>query len=327
VALAGAFFVFGVVGGGEAWAQKANRGSDATAGAAAESRASAVPALENRELDLLLAGLYDTNINREPRDDLHSQAFMAGFEGEYENALSDASSLRARYRLRAYRFTEISKWDRFNHDLRAEYTWHPGARWTVEAIGRVSLGVPLIEYTLADHYIARGRVEYRFGREHFTHSRTHRVRAYAAYRLREYTDDSTGAHSPFFGGDYRYRFGSWHYIDVRYSFETNRAERERRRFERSDFQLRYTRPFSEDDRLRAGLRYRRLEYEGRIVELEGDAEAPRREGRWRARLTWIRDLGSQVRMESRYRYLLRHSNEPERDFNAHRLTVSLRYRF
>jgi hypothetical protein len=269
--------------------------------------------------EIFLTGAMDSNIERDTEDELAAPGFTAGGLLNIQNR-ARRPSLLADYRGAIHGYAGTERWDRTTHRLRLFHRVELGGPWSMETAVVGATGLVTVEYRLVDQVSVAPQIQYQ-------PSRIHRLRAHMAYRNRWYRD-ATGstAVSPYLGADYRYRWGSWHYADVVYRFEHNRAELPQRNFDRSSYTASYTRPLGPSDRIRLRLIYRDVDFPDRIVSTD-DTELTRRDDRWVASVFYVHEFTDWLRLDTEYRWAARRSNEAPRDFDSHRLSATLRYQW
>ncbi len=155
--------------------------------------------------------------------------------------------------------------------------------------------------------------------------RAHRVRVQGTWREREYDDgtpvEATGE-GPRVDAQYRRRFGAYHYLAFDLRAEEIRSADARRGYERQSAGVAYTRPITPDLRVRPAIEVIRTRFDGRIT-----AAGERRRDRLvvpEVELLW---WPGKWRIEAEAKYIFTGSNEPVREREGYRLTLSLGYAF
>jgi hypothetical protein len=266
---------------------------------------------------LFLTGALDSNIEQDTDDELTAPGFSAGALVGIQNR-GRRPTLLADYQGAVHAYAGTERWDRTSHRLRLFHRLDLGGPWSLETAAVGATNLATVEYRLVDQVSIAPQLQYQ-------PSRTHRLRAEAAYRSRWYRDETrSSAASPYAGADYRYRWGSWHYADLAYRFEGNRANLTTRSYNRSSYTASYTRPFSQKDRIRLRLIYRDVEFLSRTVNT-ADGQEIRRDTRWNPSLFYVREISDAIRLDTEYRWVARSSNDERRNFDSHRISVTLRY--
>ena len=155
--------------------------------------------------------------------------------------------------------------------------------------------------------------------------REHRVRVQGTWREREYDDgtpvEATGQ-GPRVDAQYRRRFGSYHYLAFDLRAEEIRSDDARRGYRRQSVGVAYTRPVAPDLRVRPAIEVLRTRFDGRIT-----PAGERRRDRLvvpEVELLW---WPGQWRVEAEAKYIFSGSNEPVREREGYRLTLSVGYAF
>ncbi len=155
--------------------------------------------------------------------------------------------------------------------------------------------------------------------------REHRVRVQGTWREREYDNGpfaETTGEGPRVDAQYRRRFGSYHYLAFDLRAEKIRSDDPRRGYERESAGVAYTRPVAPDLRVRPAIEVIRTRFDGRIA-----AAGERRRDRLvvpEVELLW---WPGKWRIEAEAKYIFTDSNEPVREREGYRLTLSLGYAF
>jgi hypothetical protein len=267
--------------------------------------------------ELFLTGAVDSNIERDAEEELVASGITAGGLLAIQNR-SRGPSLLADYRGMLHAYAGTERWDRTTHRIRLFHRMDLGGPWSVETAAVGATGLLTVEYRLAEQVSLAPQLQYQ-------PNRTHRLRAHAALRHRWYRDETgSAAWGPYGGGDYRYRWGSWHYADLAFRFEQNRADLPRRNYDRSSYTAAYTRPLGPRDRVRLRLIYRDVRFEDRALPtLDGTI----RDSRWNPSVLYVHDFPGPLRADTEYRWSARRSNDVRRDFESHRLSLTLRYQW
>lgn len=153
----------------------------------------------------------------------------------------------------------------------------------------------------------------------------HRVRVQGTWREREYDDGTpveTTGEGPRVDAQYRRRFGANHFLALDLRAEEIRSDDARRGYERQSAGVAYTRPVAPDLRVRPAIEVIRTRFDGRIT-----AAGERRRDRLvvpEVELLW---WPGKWRIEAEAKYIFTGSNEPVREREGYRLTLSLGYAF
>jgi hypothetical protein len=303
-------------------AQEPQEGTDVTSPAdTLDNGSRAAPAAGGPRiwrLEGTLTAALDSNIDRDENEQTAPGITVAVLAAVQNRPRRPSLLMDYRYAIHAYASTE--RWDRTAHRLRATWVVPAGARWTFETTASAQTGLITVEYRSTDQLMIMPRVQYQ-------PVRAHRLRAAAAYRARRYGDEgSSTATTP--GGtiDYRFRLGSWHYLDFACRYDRNRADLDRRDYTRTGCVAAYTRPLGPDTRVSLGTEYREVRYSSRVA-MTADGVEGREDLTWIPSIIAVHQLMAPLRLDLRYRWVRRRSNEPSTEFDSHRADVSLRFQW
>lgn len=159
----------------------------------------------------------------------------------------------------------------------------------------------------------------------FEPRREHRVRIEGSWRERDYANGplaETTGEGPRVDAQYRRRFGRYHYLQFDLRAESIESDDPRRGYERESAGVAYTRPITPDLRVRPALEVIKTRFDGRLApdgQLRRDRlVVPEVELLW-----WP----GQWRIEAEAKYIFFDSNEPVREREGYRLTLSVGYAF
>ncbi|MDT8279080.1 MAG: hypothetical protein RQ806_00845 [Erythrobacter sp.] len=155
--------------------------------------------------------------------------------------------------------------------------------------------------------------------------RKHRVRLQGTWREREYDNGAlaeTTGEGPRVDAEYRRRFGRYHYLAFDLRAESIKSDDLRRGFERESAGVAYTRPITPDLRVRPAIEVIRTRFDNRLT----DNGEPRRDKLVapEVELLW---WPGKWRIEAEAKYIFAGSNEPARDREGYRLSLSVGYAF
>lgn len=225
-------------------------------------------------------------------------------------------------RIEVERFGSSTGRDRFNRDrLSAGITQKLGDDWEVELRGRIYDDLVSVEATDTDETQVSARVE-------FEPEQAHRFTLRGTWRDREYDDGQGpgGTSSTGEGGrvdfEYRHRLGRYHYINFDLRAEEITSDNPLRSYTREFASISYTQPITSDLRVRPALEVRQTNFGGRLApgaELREDTQiVPEVEVLW-----WTGNW----RMEAEAKYIFSDSNDPVRDRQGYRFSMSVGYVF
>ena len=236
---------------------------------------------------------------------------------------NDTSNVRFEAdRIEVQRFGSATGRDAYNRDrLTAAYTQKLGEAFEVELQGRLYDDLVSIESSDTDERQASVQLEYE-------PERAHRFRLRGTWRDREY-DDGQGAggasstgEGPRVDFDYRHRLGRYHYVAFDLRAEEIDSANPLRAYTRESAGASYTRPITRDLRVRPAVEVRHTRFDGRLTpaaEVREDTQiVPEVEllywrGNWR--------------IEAEAKYIFGSSNDPVREREGHRLSLSIGYVF
>lgn len=155
--------------------------------------------------------------------------------------------------------------------------------------------------------------------------RKHRVRLQGTWREREYANGpqaETNGDGPRVDAQYRRRFGRYHYLAFDLRAESIRSDDARRGYERDSAGVAYTRPITPNLRVRPAIEVIRTRFDGRLTDT-GEQRRDRLVVPEVELLWWP----GKWRIEAEAKYILSDSNEPVREREGYRLTLSVGYAF
>ena len=225
-------------------------------------------------------------------------------------------------RIQVESFGSATGRDSFNRDrLTASITQKLDDNWEVELRGRLYDDLVTVEATDTDELQASVQVQ-------FQPETAHRFRAQGTWRDREYDDgdglEGTSSHGegPRFDIGYRHRLGRYHYINFDLRAEEITSDNPLRGYTRESVSASYTRPITPDLRVRPAVEIRQTSFAGRLTpdsELREDTQiVPEVELLW-----WP----ASWRIEAEAKYVFSDSNDPVRDRQGYRFSLSVGYAF
>jgi hypothetical protein len=247
--------------------------------------------------------------------------YLRGQAGvELEN---DVTSFRLEAdRIQVERFGSATGRERYDRDrFTASVTQKLGDDWEVRVQGRVYDDLVSVESSDTDEVQASIRIEYEPVIDH-------RVRAEVTWREREY-NDTAGPNGTASEGegvrvdvDYRHRLGRYHYVNFDLRAEEITSDNPDRGYTRESASVSYTHPITRNLRVRPAVEVRHTRFEGRMAatdEQRDDTQVvPEVEVLW-----WPGDW----RVEAEAKYIFSSSNDPLRDRQGYRLSLSVGYVF
>lgn len=261
--------------------------------------------------------LFDDNINHSLDDPHETRGAVFGLQIDWK-APAAKPNFEISYEI-ARHFHTADEWDRLSHDARVAWDQRLSKRWYLQAVGEVSLKGSTEDRDISDQYIFSPRLEYRFTRET-------RLRAYGAYRRREFDDDPTrNANNSYAGIEYVYR-GGVRRADLGFRYEVNRADSNRHHYTRWSYYADYTIPVGRGNRLTLEADYRPRRYDVRRVRVRDHREL-RFDKNWILSAEAGHLLFRTLEIFAGYRFETRSSNDLDKRFNEHSIFAGLAYRF
>lgn len=228
------------------------------------------------------------------------------------------SATRVTFSSNYYQYLDSGRRDRWNNEVELTHEISLSKTVDLNLTAAVGSNYSTLEYRSADEASLAAEVLYR-------PSRQHRFGFAAGYRHREY-DDPTGAsgEAPYAEATYRYQPNNRHRFDVDTRLEWVDTDNPAFDYERQRLGGFYTRTFNPANRLRVGLVVQNWEYDTRLASGSSD-----RLHSWRVQpqIRYTRTLAHETTVEVDYRGDLRRSNDPAREENGNRLSLTLRRRF
>lgn len=282
-------------------------------------------------LGLRTSGVYDSNVNHD-EEDLDSRGVITGIEARLQTSAS-RPLLTLTYRGMLHRFARTERWDRTEHRVGGILSGGSGPLHIV-VVGLVDLGG-------ATQHRERGN-QYTFLPQTILSLDPASVRAYGGLRLTR-IDEEAGTADPqtpeplddvtvYGGGEVGWRAGEGSTWSVEYRYERSHSDSPYRRFTQQRFGVEYRAEFLDEDEVRLGLEYRPRRFPDLLVEVEkadenGNpmiVEEPREESRWipRASVSHMFPWGQELELQ--YEYQHRGSNDLDKEFEAHRLMLTVR---
>ena len=225
-------------------------------------------------------------------------------------------------RIQVERFGSATGRPRYDRDrFTASVTQKLGDDWEVRVQGRVYDDLVSVESSDTDEVQASIRIEYE-------PVLAHRVRAQVTYRDREY-NDTAGPNGTASEGegvrvdvDYRHRIGRYHYVNFDLRAEEITSDNPDRGYTRESASVSYTHPITRNLRVRPAVEVRHTRFDGRLTptgDRRDDTQVvPEVEVLW-----WP----GPWRIEAEAKYILGSSNDPLRDREGYRLSLSVGYVF
>ncbi len=326
----------------------------ASAGAAwGQSRGSSEPQREDYQrtprqfsLDLSASGVFDTNINHDT-DDIDSHGMLAGIEARLRSS-PRRPALTLSYEGTVQSFSGTDRWDRLEHQLDGRIAQYLGPV-TLETTARLDFGSATEDRELSNQFTVRPRIGLSVGAA--------RVRVYGAYRLKGFdlaselqssdpdmqvglsqleSTEEAGVPNErirYVGAEFRWKAGGGSSWQLGYRYETSDSDNPDRRYIRRRYTAEYRADVSDRSALELGLEYRPRRFLDQRVQVESldeetgevsESEELRRDIRWVPYVSLGHTFPWGQEVEVSYEFQRRTSNDPEEEFEAHQVTLSVR---
>lgn len=264
-------------------------------------------------VDLTVSGVYDTNIDHD-QDELESVGVLGGLRVGLRSS-GRHPILRLEYRGDIQRFDGTDRWNRQTHGATGTLQGWFGPV-TLASRGGVKFNAATEDREIGNRYSVSPRVEVEGG--------PLSLGLYGVYWTKRFEEDvEANEEIRGAGAELGWKVpdaGRW---EIGYRYEEADSEAARRRFVRQRYSAEYRARLGARDVIELEVERRDRRFLDRTVRVD-DLEVPTEDVRWlpaasyRHRFPW----GQEVKLE--YEFQRRRSNDPARDFDAHRGTLSLR---
>lgn len=263
---------------------------------------------------VVFASGFDSNVNRDAEDlDAIGVAVGAGFD-LVNNVRKPTLALA--YQAGFHRYTATSRWNRVSHFARAEWTRSLSRDWSLDVTTEMALKGSAEDRELGDQYLLSPQIEFKID------SRL-RLRGIGTFRLRRYdADPGRDATNRYFGVELVGRPGRGPRWDLGLRVEDNATRDPRRAYDRYTAYGEWTHPVTRRDRLDAELKVRLQRYPNRLVDVAGGPDVPREDVRWEPSVSWLHQV-PRGEVAVTYAYEQRTSNDRDRGYGAHTITMSI----
>lgn len=265
-----------------------------------------------------VSNVYDSNIEHDSTN-LGSYGIVVGGNGRFRSRGS-RPGLQLEYGIAVHQYTATDRWDRVSQIGRAGVDAPLGKHLLFGLTGEIFLKGSSEDREIGDQYAVLPRIEIR-------PTDNIRFRLITAYRKRYYGAASvSNATNRYVTFDSRIRLDGGT-LEGAARFEENLPKLTRLRFQRQTFTGRYGWTIGDRGELIAGVEYRPVRYPERTVDIEDDEgetirEEVRRDTRWKPHLIWLREWSRKFRTDVEYEYEWRLSNDPDKSYRGHVLTLT-----
>ncbi len=255
----------------------------------------------------------DSNINHE-HDATADYGAVPFFGTEYYRR-SSASRVQFIYDIGLHRYARTEQWNRVSHYARG--SWRPGltGRWTPKTEADVSIKGTSEDRDLSNRYTLRQELAYEI-------AKNRDLTFYGAYRRRDYKDNGRDSHNPYAGLKYEQKLAGDREWSTGARWELNDTRDPRARYRRATFDTDYAFPASGRGKVELGLTYRPTWYTDRTISRH--STTLRRDNRLIAEVLYDYALRNRLTLQLGYNYETRSSNEADKGFDAHLLSVTFR---
>lgn len=261
------------------------------------------------------SAIYSTSDADDPEDEIDGSAMVTrGYAGARWNPKGDVTRVQASSSYFGY--LEQGRQDRWSNALEAEQQLRLGAKARLSAELSAASNIWTLERRSADQLAGTARLT-------LEPDKRNRVSLAASMRRRYYDGLAARSWSPFVEVDYRYRFGSWHFLALEARHETNDSDLDRLDYRRLSVSGFYTHPLRRDTRIRGGVVHRRWSWDKRQA-TNGDRL---RDRSLTPQVRLTHEFGRRLDLELDYRRLFRSSNDQSRERGGHRVAATLRAQF
>jgi hypothetical protein len=278
-----------------------------------------LPVKRNRfSFENAVTNVYDTNIDHDSTN-LGSYGIVVGGNGRFRS-LGSRPGLQLEYGIAVHQYTATDRWDRVSQIGRAGVDAPLGKHLLFGVTGEIFLKGSSEDREIGDQYAVLPRIEIR-------PTDNTRFRVITAYRKRYYGESSgSNATNRYVTFDSRIRLNGGT-LEGAARFEENLPKLTRLRFQRQTFTGRYGWDVGDRGQLIAGVEYRPVRYPERTVDIEDDEgetirEEVRRDTRWKPNLIWLRQWTQKFRTDLEYEYEWRLSNDPDKHYRGHVLSLT-----
>lgn len=262
------------------------------------------------------AGLFDSNLDHDPEArSAYGGVLAAGFSAR-DRAVRPRAQVT--YEVAAHRYSVPSRLERVSHHGEVAFTARPSRALAFSTEAEVSLRGSSEDRDVGNEFTGREQLELRL-------SRALAVRLTGAFRLRQYPDSQDigrDARNRYAEVELRQRFGSGARVTLGGKLERNHADLARNTYDRTTWALGFETAPARRAQLALELTYRIQRYPDRLVDV-GSREEPRRDRRLEPEAALTVRPWRSLDVTLGYGLELRRSNDPDKVYDAHVVSLVL----
>lgn len=265
-----------------------------------------------------LYSVYESNIDHEviPTQDYGLKA--GGLFRLQSQPRDPLAWIEYRGLIQAYANTDA--WDRISHRFRAGLGGEPARNLELGVYGELSTRTANEDRQLVNQFTVSPSIA-------LHGPRGLRLQLYGAYRVRDFIEATDlDEIIRYVGIEGRTRFWRTVRFEAGYRYEKAESQFSPDSYTRHRIEGKLEQYIGRWDRLRIAVQYRLREYPYDIVDL-AEGEVSREDRRWIPGVRWTHRLlgGQQIQLD--YQYQTRTSNDLDKEYEAHRLTLAFRWPF
>lgn len=271
----------------------------------------------NFDLDVQVASVYDSNIdhNDEP---LESYGVVPAARIRLRSHV-DKPLFVASYAVARHDYTNTDRWSRTSHLATLEFEPRPADWFRMATAGQISIRGSSEDRDIADQFRVEQDLEFLFTRQL-------RLIVYGGLVWKRFPESPIdNAFKPRVGAAFRSYGDSGRRWELDVRREWNEEEELRGEYDRWKVESSYRFPVTSTVRAEAEIEFRRKVYRDRFVEIE-EEDYLRRDHRWTLVASAAKTLHRRVSIELSYTFEMRESNDPDKFYDAHLITLALGYR-
>ena len=269
-------------------------------------------------LDLISVGGYDSNADGEPNG-LASVGGAMGARGTFRSR-ADAPLLELTYEVGGHLHTPDSRWNRVSQAASAVVAYQLAGAWRAQVRLEATLSGSSEDRDLGDVYMIRPRLERRLTSEVA-------LRLDGAYRIKRDAESSAkDAVNRYLAASVRLRPARRLALDLGVREERNAAVAERNRYARRTFGVTARGVAWGRDTVETAIKWQSKRYPARPVTI-GNTVVAREDQRLTPSIGWMHPLALGSSIEAVYSFERRSSNDPDKGYVGHSVTLTMTRRW